>query len=87
MIPGALHNRMVAMAALYRPTRLAGVGWHAGRPVAFLLSCDACEGAPRRITLTDANQRELAGLSADERAEVAAFLAAACDRPQPPKAA
>lgn len=87
MIPGAPHNRMIALAALYGPTRLAGLGWHAGRPVAFLQGCDACEGAPKRITLTSADQRELVGLPADERAEVAAFLAAAIERPQPPRAA
>lgn len=87
VIPGAPHNRMIALAALYGPTRLAGLGWFAGRPVAFLQGCDACEGAPRRITLTSADQPELAGLSADERAEVAAFLTAANERPQPPRAA
>lgn len=82
-------NRAASWATLNaRTTHLAGLGWHAGRPVAFLSSeCASCEATPRRVMLTNANQPELIGLIPSERREVAEFLANQANQPTPPRAA
>lgn len=82
-------NRAASWATLYaRSVHLAGLGWHAGRPVAFLTSeCASCEATPRRVMLTSANQPELSGLIQSERREVADFLANQAHQPTPPRAA